>query len=296
MREDFKGARVAAVSNNMKKVLIVVNTSKENSRAVALSVSAYLSGRGIESCFLDFDGFTSGFDAEGYDFVITLGGDGTVLFAARSCVAAGIPVFPVNFGDFGFISSVQPDEWRSHLDDFLSGAAPVAERTMLRATLVRNGAVAAELTGLNDVVISAERAARTVSLDVEYNSLHLCSLKADGLIFCTATGSTAYSASAGGPIIDPELDAVVMTPVNPFSLSSRPIVLAHDGGLKVTVLPCRTRNICMTVDGQEPVPLFQGDVIRIRRTERKVQLVFCTAGRFYTALRSKLNWSGGPHA
>ncbi|HAH61832.1 MAG TPA: NAD(+) kinase, partial [Treponema sp.] len=107
---------------------------------------------------------------------------------------------------------------------------------------------------------------------------------------------TAYSASAGGPIIDPELDALVLTPINSFSLSSRPLVLSPNGEIGITVLPSRVQDIIITVDGQEPVSLQVGDCIKIRKTADKVKLVGCTTEKFYDALRSKLNWSGGPHA
>jgi NAD+ kinase len=118
--------------------------------------------------------------------------------------------------------------------------------------------------------------------------------KADGIIVSTATGSTAYSASAGGPIIDPGLDAMVLTLINAFSLSSRPIVLSPDGDLEIEILPSRVSGVVISVDGQIPIDLHVGDKIRIRRIEDKALLIGCTKEKFYNALRSKLNWSGGP--
>ncbi|MBR0101204.1 MAG: NAD(+)/NADH kinase, partial [Treponema sp.] len=119
-------------------------------------------------------------------------------------------------------------------------------------------------------------------------------IKADGIIISTATGSTAYSASAGGPIIDPDLDAMVLTLMNAFSLSSRPLVLSPDGELEIEILPSRISDVVISVDGQIPVDLHVGDVIRIRQSEFKAKLIGCTKEKFYNALRSKLNWSGGP--
>lgn len=283
----------------MKKSLIVVNTNKQESQAVAKDISFYLQSKKIESEICSFDGFNENCIFSGYDFVITLGGDGTVLFAARGCAKLGIPVFPVNFGEFGFIASIQKNDWQHELELFLSGKSSIEERTMLQATVLpvdKNDSECFSAIGLNDVVICAKTAARTVLLDVAYNYSSLGKFKADGIIISTPTGSTAYSSSAGGPIIDPELDALVLTPINSFSLSTRPLVLSPNGEIDITVLPSREKDLILTIDGQKPLELHQGDRIKVRRINDKVKLVGCTSKRFYEALRSKLNWSGGPHA
>ncbi|MCR4953326.1 MAG: NAD(+)/NADH kinase [Treponema sp.] len=280
----------------MEKVLIIINVSKDLSMSMAKDISSYLKKKNIQSDFLSYDGFCDNFACEGYDFVITLGGDGTVLYAARNCVDNNIPVFSVNLGQFGFISAVQQNEWQNALDLFLEGKAPFQERSMLKACLYRKNEKIMESYSLNDVVISAKNTARTICLDVSYNNAHLCQLKSDGVIISTPTGSTAYSASAGGPIVDPELNAYVLTPINSFSLSSRPVVLNAAGNLEVSVQPSRTKEMCVIVDGQEPVSLENGDLIKIVCNEKKIKLIHSTDERFYNALRSKLNWTGGPHA
>lgn len=281
----------------MKKCLIVVNTHKDESQNLGRQIQQYLSGKAIEALLFSFDGFSTENPFDGFDFVITLGGDGTVLFAARGCVKKKIPVFPVNFGEFGFIASIQKNEWRKELDLFLSGKADIDERNMLNAVLVSSrSSESFSGIGLNDVVICAKTAARTIVFTVSYNEFPLGTFKADGIIVSTATGSTAYSASAGGPIIDPELDALVLTPINSFSLSSRPLVLSPKGEIGITILPSRENDAVITIDGQNPFDLHEGDCIKIRRLQEKVKLVGCTTKKFYSALRSKLNWSGGPHA
>ena len=280
----------------MKKALIVINTSKEASVQLSQNVGSYLEDSGIRAHFLNFDGSTQDFSFEGFDFVITLGGDGTVLYAARKAVEYSIPVFPINFGQFGFIASVQPSEWKESLEAFLDGRATIEERCMINVEVYRNDKVVYSSLGLNDVVIQARSVATTINLDVEYDDLPLCKLKSDGVIVATSTGSTAYSAAAGGPIVDPRLSALVLTPVNSFSLSSRPIVLSPKGVLAITVQPSRTPNTTITVDGQTTVPLFESDRVVIKRNEKKIKLVYCTEEKFYNALRSKLNWSGGPCA
>lgn len=277
-----------------KNCLIVVNTYKEESKAMGEEIKGYLSDIGINSSIFMFGGFSEEYPFHGYDFVITLGGDGTVLFAARGCAPLGIPIFPINFGSFGFIASVQKNEWKNELNKFLNGEAVVAERSMLQADLIRGGLRRFSSAGLNDVVISARTAGHTISFDVAYDGVPLGQIKGDGIIVSTATGSTAYSASAGGPIIDPGLDAMVMTLINAFSLSSRPMVLGSEGELDITISPSRVGDVVISVDGQIPVDLHVGDCIKVHRLKEKALLVGCTREKFYHALRSKLNWSGGP--
>lgn len=278
----------------LNKALVIVNTYKEESRKMGVTIKEYLESLGKRGDIFLYNGFGEENPFHDYDFVVTLGGDGTVLFAARGCAALGIPIFPVNFGTFGFIASVQKPDWKRELDRFLAGKSIIAERSMIKAALVRGNANRFNQTGLNDIVISAKNAARTISFDITYDNIPLGEFKADGIIIATATGSTAYSASAGGPIIDPDLDALVLTLMNAFSLSSRPIVLSPLGEIGITILPSRTSEVTITVDGQIPVNLHVGDIIKIRRTNDRARLVGCTSEKFYQALRSKLNWSGGP--
>ncbi len=280
----------------MKKALVIINVYKDESMALAKEISNFLKERDFETEYFSFDGFCDNAPISGYDVVITLGGDGTVLFAARNTVEHDIPIFPVNLGEFGFIASVQPNEWKEQFDNYLAGRVSVEERFMLNVKIKRDGKQIYSSLGLNDIVISAKRAATTVSLAVYYDSLPLCKLKADGVIVSTSTGSTAYSAAAGGPIVDPNLSAFVVTPVNPFSLSSRPIVLNPDGKITMTIENSRTKETSITVDGQEPFLLQIGDEVTVEQNEKKVKLIACTREKFYNALKSKLNWSGVPHA
>lgn len=282
----------------MKNCLIVVNPHKNESQKLGKLISEYLKGKGIDSSIFAFDGFTEENPFKNIDFVITLGGDGTVLFAARGCAEKGIPVLPVNFGEFGFIASIQKEEWQKELDLYLEGKAKLVERSMVQAMVVsgKDGKSIYSGIGLNDIVISARMVSRTILMDVKYNYVSLGKFKADGLIVCTATGSTAYSSAAGGPIVDPSLDALILTPMNAFSLSSRPLVLSPNGELEITILPSRESDMVITLDGQKPFSIHEGDCIKIRQISNKVKLVGCTAERFYEALQSKLNWSGGPHA
>ncbi len=280
----------------MKKALVIINVSKTESMKLSDQIAAFLKTKGILTETFVFDGFSPDSNIKGYDFVITLGGDGTVLFAARNTVHNPVPIFPVNFGQFGFIASVQPEEWQDELEKFLGGQSCVVERSMANVRIIHNDEEIYCGNGLNDVVICAKSAATTISLDVYYEMQLLCKLKGDGLIVGTPTGSTAYSAAAGGPILDPSLNAFVLTPINSFSLSSRPIVLNQDGLVSIKISESRADGINLKIDGAKNMELTVGDTVLIKQFDKKVQLVNCTAEKFYTALRSKLNWSGGPHA
>ena len=280
----------------MKKALIIINVSKDESMTLAQEIARYLEKKGIQHDFLSFDGFVDNTDFKGYDFVVSLGGDGTVLYAARNASKYGLPVFPVNLGEFGFIASVQPDEWQKELKSFLDGKSSFEKRTMLKVDVIRDGKKIYSSLSLNDAVISTQRGVSTVMLSVKRNNLPLCNLKADGLIIATPTGSTAYSTAAGGPIVSPDLEAFVLTPLNSFSLSSRPVVLSPDSKLEVTVEKSRAKDLYFTVDGQEPFQIKVGDIIKVILNKKKAKLVACSTEKFYNALRSKLNWSGVPHA
>ncbi|MCR4579843.1 MAG: NAD(+)/NADH kinase [Treponema sp.] len=280
----------------MKKVLVIVNISKDESLSLAEKIDRFLKNQGIETVLYDFDGFAGEVSFSGYDLVITLGGDGTVLFAARNAVPEEIPVFPVNLGQFGFIASVQPEAWQPTLEACLKNQVVSEERSLLLLKVFRKSECVYSSLGLNDAVIFGRPGASTISLDVQYDKLPLCKLKSDGVIIATPTGSTAYSAAAGGPILSPTLNAFVFTPLNAFSLSSRPIVLGMEGKIEITVGKSRTKYYFVSVDGQEAFSLNVDDRIEVTQFDKKVKLLCATEEQFYSALRSKLNWSGGPYA
>ena len=280
----------------MVRCLIIVNTYKEESKKMGNEIRSYLETIGITGEIFLFNGFSEQYPFSGFDFVITLGGDGTVLFASRGCAPLGIPIIPVNFGTFGFIASVQKNEWKEQLHKFLDGKSLIVSRSMLQTEIIRGGSRRFSATSLNDVVISAKNSAHTINFKIDYGKTPLGSFVADGMILSTATGSTAYSASAGGPIIDPYIDAMCLTLINPFSLSSRPLILSPQTELNVEILPSRVSDVIVTVDGQIPNDLHIGDIIKIHQAKDKALLVGCTQDKFYNALRQKLNWSGGPNA
>lgn len=280
----------------MKKCIIIINRYRTSAFKIAEEISEFLSEKHIDVSKITFSEDSQDFDCQGYDAAITLGGDGTVLYAARKCSLYGIPVFPINLGQFGFIAGISPHEWREQLQSFIDGNVSVDERKMLNAGVYRNGVEIYTSAALNDAVIKASGYAKLAELEISCNNYSFGRFRADGLIAATPTGSTAYSAAAGGPIADPTLDVIIMSPVCPFSLSNRPIVLSGDSVLKITVKDSRGADIVLTCDGQESFSLLPEDVVIIKRNAYSARLAGCGKDIFYAALKSKLNWSGGPHA
>lgn len=280
----------------MRRCLIVVNAYKDECMDCGESVRQYLEARSIQCSVFLFSDANHCCSFEGNDFCVTVGGDGTVLFAARGCAPLGIPIFPINFGHFGFIASIQKGKWRERLEEFLGGKMPCSSRSLVQADICRNGDVARSVTGLNDMVVSPKESARLATLEMSFCGNPFGKFTADGIIVATSTGSTAYSAAAGGPIIDPALRALLLIPVSPFSLSNRPLVLPPEGILRAVVQPSRSKSVALTADGQITVDLEVGDVIEFRLARDKVLLAGCSSRHFYAALRSKLHWSGGNNA
>ncbi|MBO4387500.1 MAG: NAD(+)/NADH kinase [Treponema sp.] len=284
----------------MKKCLVIVNEFKRNASELADEICSFLRENSVSSDIYSYDG--SSLDSsksspvfKGYDFTVTLGGDGTVLSACRGCAPLGIPVFPINLGEFGFLAVVSPSDWKKDLLSYIEGKAFTGRRSLVRSEVIRDGKTVFDVCGMNDAVISSPGSSRLVNLDVAYNHALLGPFKANGIIVSTPTGSTAYSAAAGGPILDPSLDGLVLTPVSSFSLSARPLVFSAKGEIAITVQPSRV-DVGLSIDGQVNFNLQENDVIILGIPEYKASIICSTQEKFYAALQSKLNWSGGPRA
>lgn len=277
-----------------KKAIAIVNTYNPDAFRIFEDIRKFLSGKNVQCDIYNYDGISVENPFEVYDFAITLGGDGTVLFAARYCAQKKIPVFPVNLGEFGFIAGIQPDAWEKPLSDYIDGRKNGTTRMLLSARVVRGGKLVFSSDALNDAVVSGNGIAKIVKLEVLFNEISFGIYKADGVIVSTPTGSTAYSAASGGPILAPDLSAFVLTPICSFSLSNRPIVLPSNGTLKITVLDMRHKDAILTIDGKELFPLEEGDTVFVDEAPDRIKLIGCEADVFYGALRSKLNWSGVP--
>jgi NAD+ kinase len=222
-------------------------------------------------------------------FVIVLGGDGTLLAAARAVAKRDIPILGVNLGSLGFLTEVRLEELYATLDALEGDAVLSDSRSMLTCALVRNGKTIGQYIALNDVVITKSAIARMAEVEVAVNKMFVASYKADGVIVSTPTGSTAYSLAAGGPVLEPSVDAFVITPVSPHALTNRPLVVRDNAEISLTV-SAATEDSHLTVDGQIGVPLQHGDQVICRRSEHRVQLLRASKRTFFDVLRSKLKW------
>ncbi|MDR1507911.1 MAG: NAD(+)/NADH kinase [Treponema sp.] len=282
-----------------RRALLVINQNKNAALDLSAGISAVLEKRSYETLSFSFDGKPS-FALQGinFDLGMSLGGDGTVLFAARAMAPLGVPIMPVNLGTLGFIAAVPPEKWEEAFDAWEGGRAAVSRRLMLEVSVERNGKTAFERSCLNDAVISASGIAKLIRLDVKTETaggkcIDLGRFRSDGLIVATPTGSTGYSVAAGGPIVDPEMEMVIINPICPFTLSNRPIVVPSDERVIALVEADQRSAVLLTLDGQITEPLEQGDRIIIRQAPYKALLVASNREMFYEALRTKLGWSGG---
>jgi NAD+ kinase len=221
--------------------------------------------------------------------VIVLGGDGTLLSVARIFAATGTPILSVNLGFLGFLTEVRLADLYSTLDGWCRDCYEVDERSMLHAELWRDDAAHSSYEALNDVVVSKGDIARMGDFAVELNGKKVARFRADGVIVSTPTGSTAYTLAANGPILTPDVDALVVTPICPHLLTLRPIVVRGDAKLTVRVEGVPNQAL-LTVDGQQGVELLRGDEVRCQRSGDTVKLVRMSEGSFFEALRSKLSW------
>jgi len=228
------------------------------------------------------------------DLAIVVGGDGTLLNAARSLVDADVPVLGVNLGRLGFLADVSPREMPERLDQVLAGEYEQDERALLHASVIRNGNSVSESDALNDVVIHKWDIARMIELDTRIDGRFLNSLRADGLIVSTPTGSTAYALSGGGPIVEPSLAALVLVPVCPHTLSNRPIVLSDAVSIEILVHGGDGSQAQMTCDGQVNFSLVAGDLVRIRRKAQTLRLIHPGGHDHFEIMRKKLRWAEQP--
>jgi NAD+ kinase len=226
------------------------------------------------------------------DMVLVLGGDGTLLSMADTLGAAGsrIPILGVNFGSLGFLTEVTLPELRHSLEAALDGRARIEERMMLRAATARAGRPFAQHVALNDVVVTKGARSRMIDLSVHVGDEFVTRVKADGLIVATPTGSTAYNLAAGGPIVAPSIDALILTPIAPHTLTNRPIVIPAVVPVRVQPVMDDRDEVFVTFDGQEGFQLQDGDEIEVTRSETALRLIKPSTRSYFEVLRTKLKW------
>jgi NAD+ kinase len=281
----------------VKTVGIFSKPNSPQAQKLVPELLAWLDARAIDTRLdnetAHYAGMLVGLDrahvAEGCDLAVVLGGDGTLLSAARAVGNRAIPLLAVNLGGLGFLTAITQDDLFRELERALTGSQRITRRKMLRVSVVRNGTTVAEYQALNDVVIAKSAIARIVDLETWAGDSFVCEYKADGLIISTPTGSTAYSLSAGGPIVYPTVNAICLTPICPHTLTNRPLIIPSDMGIRV-VSRSTDEGSYLTVDGQIGSPLEAGDTVECGLADFDVLLIRSPDKTFFDVLRQKLKW------
>jgi len=225
------------------------------------------------------------------DLLIVLGGDGTMLSGARLVEQRGIPILGVNMGGLGFLTEINFDDLPKALEKIFSGEFQLDARLMLAVHIRRDDRIIGSYTALNDVVVSKGHLARMISTTVSVNDAFMTNMQSDGLIVSTPTGSTAYSLSTNGPILDPNVDALLITPICPHTLSHRPFLAPNT--VSISIKLTSQERAMATVDGQEGEEIFTGDIVEIRASEHRTQLIRFPGRSYFEVLRTKLRWGDG---
>jgi NAD+ kinase len=282
----------------VKRIGIVAKTDREEARALVPRLLEWCAERGLtpvlekETAGLAPDQAAATArkpDLPGQvDLLLVLGGDGTLLSMARLVGDLAVPILGVNLGGLGFLTALTVEELFPALEALLSGEPIVEERMMLAAQVLRQGERLTEYVALNDVVITKSAMSRIIRLAVSVEGQFATGYRADGLIISTPTGSTAYGLSAGGPIVFPTMDAVVLTPICSHTLTNRPIVLPAHQRIEVTLLT--DQDVMLTLDGQVGFALKRADTVEIRQARPRIRLLRFPQKHFFSVLRTKLKW------
>ena len=281
----------------MKRIGIIVKPESPDAQALLQELAPWLRTQGKEP-MLDLPtaalaGETASYSTKDIatlaDMLVVLGGDGTMLAAARLVEGRPIPILGVNAGGLGFLTAVTREEAFTALERVFSKSFSEEERLMLRARVIRRGEEVMGASALNDAVISKGALSHMVQLEISINGQFVTRLRGDGLIVSTPTGSTAYSMAAGGPILNPSVHALILTPICPHTLTNRPIVIPQDVLLEV-VLVSKDQGAAATFDGQVGIALQPGDTVEIRASNSKTRLIRFPDRSYYNMLSNKLKW------
>lgn len=224
------------------------------------------------------------------DLVIVLGGDGTLLNAVRSLSNYKVPLLGINRGRLGFLADIQPTNMEKHLNEIFDGNYLSKKRFLLHTHIEREGEQISESNAFNDVVVHKWDVARMIEIKIFIDNQYVNTMRSDGLIVSTPTGSTAYSLSGGGPIINPSLNAIVLVPICPHTMSNRPIVIDGDSQISIKVKNASQSQAQITCDGQINLGLVSGDYVKIQKKENPVEFIHPVSHDYYEILRAKLHW------
>lgn len=276
----------------MKQFLIITNKTKDIDLAITNKITAYLESKGAMcDVYKDSFGVPAVLNTKKIDCAIVLGGDGTILQAASYLVKRDIPILGVNMGTVGFLADIEVDDIELSLDALLNGTYYIEDRMMLNGTVIRDGFTISDTVNLNDMAICRSGFSKIINFSIFVNNEFVDTYGADGIVISTPTGSTGYNLSAGGPIVTPKAEAIIITPISPYSLSTRSIVLS--GNDKVTIEVGRIRKSPVeeafaTFDGQTGTRVKENDVIHVLRSDIKAHLIKIKDTSFFEVLRYKI--------
>ncbi len=274
-------------------VAIFAHSAKNRSKSIAIEIRDFFSNHGVQAIFVDEEeagneaDSLANIDPKKIDFIVSIGGDGTILHIMHSHPEIDAPIVAVNLGGLGFMADIPIDEVYTCLEALLKGQFTIQHRLMMQGTTGNNR----DCFAINEIAVHRSHNPSLIELAVYDDGNYLNTFAADGLIVATPTGSTAYSLAAGGPILTPELEAFVLTPISPHTISNRPIVLMPKQELQVHYLGEYER-VEVTYDGCKTFPLHPGEVVSIKMSERKFKLVSFPQYDYFATLRTKLGWSG----
>jgi NAD+ kinase len=280
----------------MKKIGIICKTGKPEPAEIVKGLLPWLRRKGCEAfvdsetaAILDIEGTPRSQIPSLAELIVVLGGDGTMLSVARLIGEKGIPILGVNIGGLGFLTAVPKDDLYEVLEKVITEECPVEERIMLSACVFRHSECISEYVVVNDVVVNKGALARIIDLETYIGRNYIATFKADGLIVSTPTGSTAYALSAGGPILYPTLNSIVLAPICPHTLTNRPIVLPDDVTVEI-VLKSQNEDVFLTIDGQVGFSLKQNDRISVKKSLSKARFYIPCERDYFHILRTKLKW------
>ena len=281
----------------IRRVFVLLNRARASAQIIA-DVRDFFRRRQVEVVEAEVGSSAAAPIAQrgSIDLAVSLGGDGTLLGCARLLAGSDIPILPVNLGTVGFITEIPVGEWRQAYDAYACGLLGISTRVMVRTEVLRSGRTVACIDGLNDAVIAGFGRSKIVRLRVHLAGTWVANYRADGMVFATPTGSTAYSMAAGGPIVHPEMDAFVITPICPFTLANRPLLVPAAEPVRVEIELNQRTEISLAVDGVDVEALQPGDQIDFSRSVHQTHIVRSGKRNFYQVLRSKLDWAGEPRA
>jgi NAD+ kinase len=276
----------------MKKILILGDLSKKKIYDTILGLKPWFEKHvGIDIIDLSKE---KNFGKREAEIAVVFGGDGAILSTCRELGKNQVPIIGVHMGRFGFLAELMEKDVQVSLEKVFAGDYQIRKRMLLLCSTEREGKIINESTGINDAVVSRSSLSRLISIRLKMNGEDVATYRADGLIVSTPLGSTAHSLSAGGPILTPELNAFIIVPICPHTLTNRPLVVSGDTKIEMELLS-QLNGTGLTVDGQVFMELEMGDRIKVERSDIEVQMIYTGARTFYGVLHEKLNWGGQPN-